>query len=416
MSAAAGDAARMQASAPDGMAASVAHRAEQRTWICLSLAFLVWCGIAATGLVTVNNYRRYATDSPPAVLAIDRGTVFYEGAADSPQVRARPGMTVEEGGLIEVGEASGASLELFDGSWVKLQPGSRLELATLRVGKFNADHTRLSINLHHGAANLNVAGRLPFSREVTVATPHGVVSLSKGDYLIWVQDDGTRVFSYSGRAKVEADGNVERLRDGERISVLQDGYPTKSPLAENLVRNGDFSRGFPGWQMLDKMEERRADIGGTRRLVEETIAGRKVQALRISRETAKDTHNETGISQDIKRDVSAYRTVSLTAWVKVESASLSGGGYLGSEYPIMFRVEFTDEKSGKTGWSHGFFYANPDNRPTEGGELIARGQWFPYLGRLSDLPNRPAVINRIEVLSAGHDYDALVADVRLIAE
>jgi hypothetical protein len=417
MSATASDAARVVAGAPAAAVPSIARRAERRAWISLSLAFLIWSSIAAGLLVTANNYRRYATTSPPAVLAIEGGTVFYGGPANSTQVRARPGMTVEEGSTIEVGDAGRASLEFFDGSLVRLLPGARLELATLRVGQFNADHTSLSVNLLDGAAHVSVAGRLPFNRELTVATPQGVVSLSKGDYLVWVQDDGTRVSSYSGRGKVEGVDSVVRLRDGQRAILPPDGLPRGPfPLVENLVRNGDFSRQLQGWTMLDKGEPGRPDVGGTRRLVEDTIAGRKVQALRISRDSPKDAFNETGIVQEINRDVSAYRTVSFTAWVKIRHASLSGGGYLGSEYPIMFRVSYSDEKGGRPGWSHGFFYANPENRPTEGGELIAQDQWYPYLGRLSDLPERPALIRSIEILSAGHDFDALIADIRLVAE
>jgi len=326
-------------------------------------------------------------------------------------------MSVEEGSFVEAGDSGRATLEFFDGTTARLMPNSRLQMATLRVGKFNPDHTRLSLNLLSGAANLNVAGRLPFGREVTIATPHGVVSLSKGDYLIWVQDDGTRVSSYTGRAKVEVADNAVRLRDGQRATLPLDEFPRGPfPLSENLIKNGDFSRQLQGWTMLDKSEPGRPDIGGTRRLVEETIAGRKVQALRITRDTAKDTHNETGVVQEIERDVSAYRNVSFTAWVKVNLASLSGGGYLGSEYPVMFRVNFIDEKGGRPGWSHGFFYANPENRPSDGGELIAQGEWYPYLGRLTDLPERPAYIRSIEILSAGHDFDALVSDIRLIVE
>ena len=417
MSATAREAARIHAAAPAAASGVTARRAEQRTWICFSLAFLIWCSLAAAAVTTANNFRRYATDSPSAVLTGDRGTVFFEPTAGATQVRARQGMTLEEGGAVEVGESGRATLELFDGSTVALTPNSRLELAIHRVGKFNADHTRLSLNLSSGAANLNVAGKLPFGREVTVATPHGLVSLSKGDYLVWVQEDGTRVSSYAGRAKVEIADHVVRLRDGQRAILPPDGLPRgQFPLIENLVRNGDFSRQFQGWTMLDKGEPGRPDVGGTRRLVEDTVVGRKVQALRITRETAKDTHNETGIVQEINRDVSAYRTVSLTAWIKIDQASLSGGGYLGSEYPIMFRVHYTDEKGGRPGWSRGFFYANPDNRPTDGGELIAQGQWYPYLGRLTDLPDRPAFIRAVEVLAAGHDFDATVTDIRLIAE
>ena len=414
----ASEAAGMSAPGHALAAGVAARRAERRTWVFFSAAFLVWCGLAAALFATANNYRRYATSSPPAVLSIERGTVFYEGAAAPTQVRARQGMTLDEGGLVEVGDNSRATLELFEGSTVQLLPRSRLELAALRVGTFNADHTRLALNLVDGAANLSVAGRLPYGREVTVNTPHGVVSLSKGDYLVWVDDEGTRVSSYTGRAKLEiADTTPVRLRDGQRGMLPLDGYP-RGPLAlaDNLIKNGDFSRQLQGWTMHDKMEAGRPDIGGTRRLVEDTIAGRKVQALRISRDTAKDTHNETGILQEINRDVSAYRNVSLTAWVKIDGASLSGGGYLGSEFPIMFRVNYTDEKGGRPGWSHGFYYANPENRPTDNGELIAQGQWFPYLGRLSDLPDRPAYVRSIEVLSAGHDFDAMVADLRLIVE
>jgi hypothetical protein len=417
MSATAREAARIHAATPAAASGVTARRAEQRTWICFSLAFLIWCSLAAAAVTTANNFRRYATDSPSAVLTGDRGTVFFEPTAGATQVRARQGMTLDEGGAVEVGESGRATLELFDGSTVTLTPNSRLEVATHRLGKFNADHTRLSLNLSSGAANLNVAGKLPFGREVTVATPHGLVSLSKGDYLVWVQEDGTRVSSYAGRAKVEIADHVVRLRDGQRAILPPDGLPRgQFPLIENLVRNGDFSRQFQGWTMLDKGEPGRPDIGGTRRLVEDTVVGRKVQALRITRETAKDTHNETGIVQEINRDVSAYRTVSLTAWIKIDHASLSGGGYLGSEYPIMFRVHYTDEKGGRPGWSRGFFYANPDNRPTDGGELIAQGQWYPYLGRLTDLPDRPAFIRAVEVLAAGHDFDATVTDIRLIAE
>ncbi|MBA2447009.1 MAG: FecR domain-containing protein [Chloroflexi bacterium] len=368
-------------------------------------------------MVTANNYRRYATDSPPAVLSVGQGKVFYQGPANAIQLRASSGMQLEEGSFVEVGDNGRSMLELFDSSTVTLTPSSRLELTTHRLGRFNADHTRLSLSLSSGAANLNVAGKLPFGREITVATPHGVVSLSKGDYLVWVQEDGTRVSSYSGRVKADIDENVVRLRDGQRAILASDGLPRGPfPLMENLVRNGDFSRQLQGWTMLDKGEPGRPDIGGTRRLMEEAIAGRKVQALKIIRDSPRDAFNETGIVQEINRDVSAYRNVSFTAWIKIDHASLSGGGYLGSEYPMMFRVNYTDEKGARPGWTQGFYYANPENRPTDNGELIAQGQWYPYLGRLSDLRERPTFIRSIEALSAGHDFDALVADIRLIAE
>ncbi|MCC6175316.1 MAG: FecR domain-containing protein [Chloroflexi bacterium] len=397
--------------------AGAANRARRRAWICLWLAFVVWCAIALSGLITAANYRRSATDAPASLLLVDRGTVFHEPPGMVSQVRARPSMPVEEGSTIEVGDNGLASVELFDGSTIALLANSRLELTNVRVGKYNADHTRVILGLLDGAAQLNVAGKLPYGREIVLNTPYGQVSLSKGEYLVWVQDDGTKISSYVGRAKAGTDETAVRLRDGQRAILPSNGVP-RGPfiLSDNLIRNGDFSRQLQGWTMLDKSEPGRPDVGGTRRLIDETIAGRHVQALSIARDTAKDTHNETGITQEINRDVSAYRNVWFTAWVKINHASLSGGGYLGSEYPLMFRVSYTDEKGGRPGWSHGFFYANPENRPSDNGEQIAQAEWYPFLGRLSDLPDRPVFIRSIEVLSAGHDFDADVADIRLIAE
>jgi len=395
----------------------IGARARRRAWMCLGAAFAVWCTIAMVLLGAGLNYRRNATESPPALLNVERGTVFYESIGAPDQVRARTGMSADEGSVVEVGDSGRATVELFDGSVVRLLSNTRLELSTLRVGKFNPDHTRIVLGMVEGAAHISVAGKLPFGREVILNTPFGQVSLSKGDYLVWVQEDGTRVSSYRGQAKVGTDEQVVRIRDTQRAALPVDGFPRGPfPLAENLLRNGDFVRQLQGWTMLDHNEPGRPDIGGTRRLVDDTIAGRRVQALHIIRDTQKDTHNETGIVQDIDRDVSAYRNVAVTAWVKINSASLSGGGYLGSEYPLMFRVNYTDERGGRPGWTHGFYFANPENRPTDNGEIIAQGEWYPFLGSLSTLPDRPVYIKSIEVLSAGHDFDAVVADIRLIAE
>jgi hypothetical protein len=396
---------------------AAAARARRRAWLCLVAAFVIWCVLAGSIGVTGWSYRRNATESPSATLNVERGTVFYGGPSAADQVRARPGMPADEGAIVEVGDSSLASLELFDGSTVHLMGNTRMELSLLRVGKFNADHTRLVLGLIDGAARFTIAGKLPYGREVVLNTPHGKVSLSKGEYLVWVQEDGTRISSYTGQAKAGVDDHAVRLRDGQRALLPPDGFPRGPfPIAENLLKNGDFARQFQGWTMLDKYEPGRPDVGGTRRLVEETIAGRRIEAMQITRDTDKDTHNETGIVQEINRDVSAYRNIAVTAWVKVNAASLSGGGYLGSEYPVMFRINYTDERGGRPGWTHGFYFANPENRPTDNGEIIAQGQWYPFLGRLTELPDRPIFIKSIEILSAGHDFDATIADIRLIAE
>jgi hypothetical protein len=80
------------------------------------------------------------------------------------------------------------------------------------------------------------------------------------------------------------------------------------------------------------------------------------------------------------------------------------------------RVNFTDDKGSRQVWSKGFFYANPENRPTDIGEQVPRGEWYPFLLRLHQLPDRPTFIKSVEVLSSGHDFDALASYIQIVTE
>ncbi len=111
-----------------------------------------------------------------------------------------------------------------------------------------------------------------------------------------------------------------------------------------------------------------------------------------------------------------YKRLVISAWVKLNYASLSGGGYAGSEYPMAIRVKYLDFRGGEPNWAHGFYYDNPERRPTTNAERIVRGEWYFYVGDLATLDPRPSVIRSIEVLGSGHDFDAEIADIHLIAE
>jgi hypothetical protein len=394
-----------------------ARAAQRRAWFWLLAAFATFCCLVVVSGTAVVNYRRSATDSPGSVLRIDRGIVLYQDGPESAQVRGRTGMDVYEGSTIEASESTSAVIGLFDGSEARLYPGAEVQLASIRTGVFNQELTRISLNQTNGAVNYSITGQLPFGRDVTVTTPHGVVNLTRGDVTVWIEDNMTRVLSYDGRGKVESDNRQVRFREGQRVVANEAALPRDPlPIAENLVKNGDLTEGLEFWTPIDIRERGRSDVLGERRVETELIAGLRSPALHFFRDSQKDSHNETGVSQEINRDVAPYRVVNLSGWVKVNFASLSGGGYLGSEYPLMLRVHFTDDKGSRQVWSKGFFYANPENRPTEIGESIPRGEWYPFLIRLHQLPDRPTFIRSIEVLSSGHDFDALASYIQIVTE
>lgn len=381
------------------------------------MAFALWCLLVSGAIVTATNYRRSATDSPSASLRIDRGIVLYQDGPVSAQIRGQSGMELAEGGVLEASEATAGTIELFDGTQAVLHPSARLQLSALRTGKFNPELTRITLKQDQGAVRYQVSGQLPFGRDIGVSTPHAQVNLGRGEFLVWVDDEATRVLGFEGRGRVDSDVRQVRFREGQRVVVSPSSLPRDPlPIAENLIRNGELTQGFELWKPFDVQERGRSDVGGNRSLEQELIAGRRVQVAHFTRDTKKDTHHETGLIQEINRDVSAYRTVNLTAWVKINSASLSGGGYLGSEYPMLFRVHFVDDRGGRQVWSHGFYYANPEDRPTDIAEQIPRGEWYPYVSRLAELPDRPAFIKSIEVLASGHDFDSMVGYLQLIVE
>ena len=137
-------------------------------------------------------------------------------------------------------------------------------------------------------------------------------------------------------------------------------------------------------------------------------------------------HTETGISQVINRDVLDFESLALRMDVKLLHQSLSGGGYLSSEFPVMVRIDYKDVYGIDRFWTHGFYYQNVDDYPIQldvwgqpAGEQIPHAVWYPYesknlMSALGDI--RPARIHSIRIYSSGWNYQSMVSEVGLIAE
>jgi hypothetical protein len=400
--------------------------AQRRAWIWLWTAFGVFCSLAALTLVGANTWRKTAYVAPAAQLLEKHGIVLYQGPRDSLPVSVTEGTDLEEGGTIEIPTSSDATIRLrVDNSVVRLRSNTQVRLSNMRVGRFNRDLTQVRLDMLRGAASYQISGELPGGREVEVKTPNTPgnddnLKLTKGDYLVWLQPSGTRLIAYSGQARAEVDGRVVRLRDNTWAligPVRSSARQVFDHLPEHLVKNRDFAKGLgEAWSTIDIGEKGRPDVGGQRKLEDVVINGQPYRSLRITRDTAKDTHNETGLRQEVNREVWAYRGLTLTAWIRVISASLDGGGYAGSEYPIILRINYVAENGGAYTWSHGFYVQNESGRPTDIGEQIPANEWFRFALDMSKLKDRPAYITSVDVFASGHDFDAQVAGIDLAAE
>src|SRR5262249_6958218 len=253
---------------------------------------------------------------------------------------------------------------------------------------------------------------------------NGAVQLAgRGDYTIWIDDDDvTRVLVYSGEARVSASGAAVTVTEGRRadIDAQRQVHP---PVARemSLLANASFAQHDQNWTPHDRPNSA-LDVNGTRFWVPgpPDIAP-PLTALRVARDSAKAEHGETGLIQRIDRDVSGFRHLWLSAYVRVDFADLSGGGTLGSEYPMMLRMTYEGPREGtEFPWAVGFYYSNKDNRvvPEYLGRLWPQGEWKSYSVDLMDteVSSVPYRLLEFAVMGQGHSYDARIAGISLIGE
>jgi hypothetical protein len=303
-----------------------------------------------------------------------------------------------------------AELQLFDDSKLRLLAGSTLELTRMEVGRFINQHAVL---LTQDSGPIRYAT----GDAVDVQVPGALVHLgAHGDYTVWLDGDRTRVLVYGGEARI---GNVS-VGENHRVDI--DARGQVSPVMDlptQLLVNADFSQHDQGWQPLD-VPNSPLDVNGTRSWVPGPTDSET--ALRVLRQSAKFEHGETGLVQQLNgMDVSGYRHVWLQAWVRVDYADLSGGGTLGSEYPMMFRLKYEGPVEGSfVPWAIGLYYSNPDNRPIPPNTAVLwpQGQWKLYRVDLMDTDpsNVPYRLLEFAVMGQGHSYDARVAGISLVGE
>ncbi len=385
-------------------------------WVVLSLAFVVFWLLVIGAFAYGKQHYDTATVPGGATLSIESGIVLFRDSVTSMLVNATDNLALREGDEVMVGQGGSASITLFDGSTLHLYSSSDVVLKELRKSQFHDGFTRTALSIGKGLARLQVAQPQTEEARFMAFVPNGSAVLGPGNYGIEVADGHTRISAREGFASVAGKGATAELNAGTKAVLTQDGLDGPLPEGDALVRNGNFSQGFNQWNPLDLSEPGRPEELGQRLLTAERIGGRDTMALRVSRLSPRGTHGETGLTQVINKDVSDYLSLKLRANVKVTGQSLSGGGYMGYEYPLMIRVRYRDATGGQIDWTHGFFATNPEGRPTPNGEEVPRGEWISYNGDLMEVSPRPVHVISVEVLGAGHTYDGSIADVELVGK
>ncbi len=398
---------------------AAARRTEQQmrrlTWMAVLLGLLASVGLVVFagrwGVQTL----RHSSAPAPSVLESIAGVVLYREADQRSDVSAEAGIQLFDGDELATSFGSTAVVRLFDGTNLELFPEARLRIEAARVGRFNSGATEARLAIERGTARLTIPALADRSHAITVVTPHAPATFASGAYTLRVGPNDTRISVWEGQSQVQMGVEQVIVEDGEKLVVGKDPprYRVVDVL-ENIVGNGEFASRYEDWEPWDEREQGRPDVPGRIELTSPFVGSG--HALRVTRDSIRDAHNETGLRQRLGRDVNGARAVVLKAKVKVDFSSLSGGGYLGSEFPMMIRVRARDRRGSDQIWTQGFYYANPENRPTERGTLVTRGEWVEYSADLTQVMGQLSTIEVLEVFGAGHTFDASIAGIRLLVD
>ena len=86
----------------------------------------------------------------------------------------------------------------------------------------------------------------------------------------------------------------------------------------------------------------------------------------------------------------------------------------------MVRVNYLDESGTPALFVRGFYIQNDGNRPTTNGQPVKANEWVNMAGedglQLQRVVPKVQLIQSVEILASGHDYDSEIQRVSLVVE
>lgn len=406
-------------------------------WSVLITAFLVFCVSAICVPLGIRWLLVNSTQEQEAAVALVARTVYVtRPTVGVPEVLSGYIQNLPEGTRIETESASRASVSFGSpdsrdplGS-LQIFGETEIQLIGHRTPRFNFSDKAHRINLELVRGRVRASAAVGVTRPVVMMlhTPQAEIALMRpGSYSVEVLSDSTEVSVRDGAAVVAANGESVVLTAGRRTSVALGNPPSGAFSGErNLVRNGSLgeplSKGWTTYQNLYSADE---SPGIVEALVKD---GRP--AVHFSRHGL--NWSEVGISQELNHDVRDYRSLRLHVAVWLAFQDLRNCGSLGSECPLMVRLEYEDASGEYHEWLQGFYYLQSSNGsiptrcvtcppPTSDHSRIANSVWHPYdspdlMALLATDGNAPAKINSISIYASGHSFESYVAEVELLAE
>jgi hypothetical protein len=414
-------------------------------WRVLLVSFACFA-LLATGLTAgFTTYRANATKPRGGTV----GQIITGSQAQVAQARARQqsywydianGGSINEGDTIRTGDDTQITVSLFDGSLVELSANTEVMFERLRASQYIDKNAAITLRQDYGRVVVTANPETVYNRMLIAV--HSLSSTIEAHQpgtrfrvltLLGQQDDPGHVdVSVLNGPDVTVAGAGQRVTvaNGQQSLVAVGAAPSAPTVKQReLVENGTFQLGANAHDQMPTHWEGYADNGGdgsgvraTEEIVPETIRGAAVNALHITRTGGNVDSDLIGIRQTLAfSELDEYDSVVLSADVKIVSHSLSGGGALGSEYPVVFLVRYVSAKNDPIEVGRAFYTQNDDGNRTATnvlqGTQIKPGVWADtFHWELKQAYPVPYKLVSIQVYASGHDYDAYVANISIVAK
>lgn len=411
---------------------------ERLAWVILLASFFTCISLTVAVPLSVRWYVRNALVNQHVYLEVQRPPVSVTLAG-----RGRPISMAEDRGDIPAGTVvatnatSGRLVMRAPGgdngdllTMIQLYDHTEVVVASAQSPRFSASRLphRVALEMKEGRVRINIPGDGGRATFVEVQTEQGESVLQEGRYTLEANDEITQLTVQEGLADLSGAVGKLHLSANERALIDEDGEITGPlPAARNMLINGDFSEPLDEyWNRYSRDVQIEGESGGEVRNTE--LDGRSVVVI----EREGDGHAETGIRQQIEKNIRDFTRLNLHLLLQVEGHDVPVCGSLGSECPVMVRVDYKDADGGEQEWLQGFYARRDSSYPGNPNFCVTcshrnrhirvpEDTWYTYespnlIPIFSRNGRAPTSVEAVTVYASGHSYQSMVAEVELIGE
>jgi hypothetical protein len=417
---------------------------ERLAWTVLVLSFAACLVLAIGTPLAIQWFVRYSYTGQFFTLDVQEGTLlvtcpstnvpFPATSRQEDVCQGRENIQIITGptdqGLLHMRPRNAVTATL---SSVRIYRDTRIWLArasTPLVPRFSPESDQVMLRMEGGRIRVSVPPGSARSMLFQVTTPQALVQLSEGSTAVEVNNQETQVTVSDGQAFVVANANrsVVQLASGERVAVATgSGVTGAMPAARNLLAGyTDFREPLGSiWKIytLDPQFE------GESRGEVTNVSAEDRQVVELSR--IGQGWAETGIKQDINRDIRDFRSLQLRIVLRVLQQDVPVCGTAGTECPVMVRLDYVNDNGEEQFWQQGFYYMlDPNNfnpefcntcNPRNIHIRTINGVWYSFesdnlIPILTKVGAPPVSLKSISIYASGHTYQSQVDEVELVGQ